>query len=78
MLPLTAEHFSFLTPKPSTKKIFELPPEGISLEALEKELIKQALERTSGNKSAAARILGLTRSKFRTRLKLLEEKSEKD
>ena len=77
-LPLTAEHFSFLTPKPSAKKIFELPPEGISLEALEKELIKQALERTSGNKSAAARILGLTRSKFRTRLKLLEEKSEKD
>ena len=74
-LPLTAEHFSFLTAssKLSQKKyMFELPPEGISLEELEKELIKQALERTGGNKSAAARLLGLTRTKLRTRLKMLE------
>lgn len=72
--PLTAEHFSFLTSGQSTKSKykFELPPEGISLEELEKELIKQALERTGGNKSAAARLLGLTRTKLRTRLKLLE------
>lgn len=75
-LPLTAEHFSFLTHSKSSgfeRKIFQLPPEGISLEELEKELIKQALERTKGNKSAAARLLGLTRTKLRTRLKLLEE-----
>ena len=75
-LPLTAEHFSFLTAssKPTQRKyMFELPPEGISLEELEKELIKQALERTGGNKSAAARLLGLTRTKLRTRLKMLEE-----
>ena len=72
--PLTAEHFSFLMSGQESKGKyrFELPPEGISLEELEKELIKQALERTGGNKSAAARLLGLTRTKLRTRLKLLE------
>ncbi len=74
-LPLTAEHFSFLAQQPSLKTNFILPPEGICLEKLERDLIKQALERTQGNKSAAARLLGLTRSKFRTRLKLLEEES---
>ncbi len=70
--PLTGEHFSFLRGKGSEKNIYELPEEGISLEKLERELIKQALKRANGNKSAAARLLGLTRSKFRTRLKSLE------
>ena len=75
-LPLTAEHFSFLHTKQEQgagKPLIVLPPEGISLEEVEKELIKQALERTGGNKSAAARLLGLTRTKLRTRLKLLKE-----
>jgi len=72
-IPLTAEHLSFLESKNKDQVIFELPPEGINLEELEKELIKQALQRTQGNQSAAARLLGLTRSKFRTRMKMLEE-----
>ncbi|MBX6424269.1 sigma-54 dependent transcriptional regulator [Thermosulfurimonas sp. F29] len=74
-LPLTVEHFDFLYAQSpgSRSRRFELPPEGISLEELEKELIRQALDRTGGNQSAAARLLGLTRSKFRTRMKMLEE-----
>jgi len=73
-LPLSSEHFSFLLKGTSARKtFFELPPEGISLEELEKDLIRQALERTKGNQSAAARLLGLTRSKFRTRMKMLQE-----
>ena len=74
-VPLTAEHFGFLSSSPgqAKKATFELPPEGISLEELEKDLIRQALERTRGNQSAAARLLGLTRSKFRTRMKMLKE-----
>jgi len=74
-LPLTSEHFEFLSPgRPSQEgHLFELPSEGISLEELEKDLIRQALERTKGNQSAAARLLGLTRSKFRTRMKMLRE-----
>ncbi len=73
-LPITIEHINFLSksPKKMLKEDFILPDEGISLEELEKSLIKQALEKTGGNKSAAARLLGLTRSKLRTRLKLLE------
>ena len=70
-LPLTAEQFSFLSKQPSLKSDFILPLEGISLEKLERDLIKQALERTHGNKIAAARLLGLTRSKFRTRINLI-------
>ncbi len=72
-IPLNADHLSFLEASPKRKNLFELPPEGVQLEALEKELIRQALERTGGNQSAAARLLGLTRSKFRTRMKLLQE-----
>ncbi len=72
-LPLTSEHFAFLKPKTEGSTSFILPPEGISLEELERDLIRQALERTKGNQSAAARLLGLTRSKFRTRMKMLRD-----
>lgn len=40
---------------------FQLPPNGIDLTALEAELIRQALGMAAGNKSRAARLLGLTR-----------------
>jgi two-component system NtrC family response regulator len=38
-----------------------LPPEGIELEALEARFIREALTRARGNKSQAARLLGITR-----------------
>ncbi len=40
---------------------FTLPPQGIDLNGLEAELIRQALALAGGNKSHAARLLGLTR-----------------
>jgi len=43
-------------------------PEGMSLDAFEQELIKNALKQADGNKSQAARILGLTRNALRYRL----------
>jgi len=43
-------------------------PEGMSLDAYEQELIKDALKKSEGNKSQAARILGLTRNALRYRL----------
>lgn len=43
------------------RKRFSLPEEGISLEDVEKDLIVQALERSGGNQSRAARLLGITR-----------------
>ncbi len=40
---------------------FQLPEEGINLEALEKDLILQALERTEYNQTRAAKLLGISR-----------------
>ncbi|MBI3695822.1 MAG: sigma-54-dependent Fis family transcriptional regulator [Acidobacteria bacterium] len=43
-------------------------PEGITLDQYERELIREALRRAGGNKSQAARLLGLTRNALRYRL----------
>lgn len=50
-------------------KGFSLPEEGVDLEWLESEMIRQALERARGNKSRAARLLGITRDTLLYRLK---------
>ena len=44
-----------------------LPP-GMSLDEYEKSIIREALKRANGNKSQAARLLGLTRNALRYRL----------
>jgi DNA-binding NtrC family response regulator len=46
---------------------FSLPP-GMTLDQYEQELIREALKRAEGNKSQAARALGLTRNALRYRL----------
>jgi two-component system response regulator AtoC len=43
-------------------------PEGMSLDEYEQTIIKEALHRANGNKSQAARLLGLTRNALRYRL----------
>ena len=43
-------------------------PDGLTLDQYEQQLIKEALKRANGNKSQAARLLGLTRNAFRYRL----------
>ena len=43
-------------------------PEGVTLEEHERSLIREALKRANGNKSQAARLLGLTRNALRYRL----------
>lgn len=52
----------------TTTALLMLPSEGIDLEDLEKNLIRQALARTEGNKAGAARLLGLTRATLLYRL----------
>jgi len=44
------------------------PPPGVTLEQYEDEMIKEALRRAGGNKSQAARLLGLSRNALRYRL----------
>ena len=48
---------------------FQLPPEGISFEEVEKQLIGLALESASGNQSKAAKILKMSRDTLRYRMK---------
>ena len=43
-------------------------PEGMTLDQYEQELIWEALRRADGNKSQAARLLGMTRNGLRYRL----------
>jgi DNA-binding NtrC family response regulator len=43
-------------------------PEGMTLDQYEQSLIREALKRANGNKSQAARLLGLTRNALRYRL----------
>jgi len=50
---------------------FKLPPEGISLAAVERDLIRQALEVSGGNQVRAARLLGVSRDVLRYRMKKL-------
>jgi DNA-binding NtrC family response regulator len=53
---------------PAAEAPFALPPQGVNLEAMERSLVMQALERTRHNQTAAARLLGMTRDQIRYRL----------
>lgn len=52
---------------------FRLPREGVVLDELEKSLVRQALERSGGNQTRAAELLGISRDQLRYRLKKIEE-----
>ena len=49
-------------------RLCELPPEGLRMEDVERDLMRQALLRTSGNVTRAADLLGLSRDTLRYRL----------
>ena len=44
------------------KVILQIPPDGIDLQKVEEELIRDALERNDWNQTRAAKFLGLTRN----------------
>uniref|UniRef100_A0A832A8F2 Sigma-54-dependent Fis family transcriptional regulator n=1 Tax=Desulfacinum infernum TaxID=35837 RepID=A0A832A8F2_9BACT len=75
-LPITTDDLAFLQPqKPrqDLQTLFDLPPEGIDFDRLLRHVVAQALERAGGNQSRAARLLRLTRGRFRTLVRHLEE-----
>ncbi|MGA8072381.1 MAG: sigma-54 dependent transcriptional regulator [Candidatus Acidiferrales bacterium] len=55
-----------------------LLPEGMTLEQWEDEMIREALRRANGNKSQAARLLGLSRNALRYRLSKIGIPDEPD
>jgi len=50
------------------ERLLHLPPDGLDVEELERDLVRQALERSQGNQSRAAQLLGMTRDQIRYRL----------
>ena len=52
---------------------FVLPNRGISLDEAELSFVSQAIERSGGNQTKAAELLGISRDQLRYRLKKLEE-----
>ncbi|MBI4613939.1 MAG: sigma-54-dependent Fis family transcriptional regulator [Planctomycetes bacterium] len=56
---------------PAPRSLYVLPPEGIDMEAVETDLVRQALERTHGNQTQAARLLRMTRDQIKYRVKKL-------
>jgi DNA-binding NtrC family response regulator len=80
-LVLTPEHFAFLRSSESPavgpdhfggrKFILEIPPRGIPMNEVVRELILRTLDIVGGNQVQAAKVLGLTRSKLRYRMEQL-------
>jgi DNA-binding NtrC family response regulator len=58
-----------VTPVGQSEKKFLLPEEGISIDALEKDLILQALERTKNNKILASKLLNMSYDSLRYQIK---------
>ncbi len=56
-------HIKNFMPAPGATSL-EIPDEGLSLEQVEKDLIQNALQKAGGNKSRAAKLLGITRRKL--------------
>jgi DNA-binding NtrC family response regulator len=64
---LEPQDFTTLTRTVSPTQ-FKLPPEGVNLEEVERQLVVQALERANNNQTKAAELLGLNRDQVRYRM----------
>jgi DNA-binding NtrC family response regulator len=64
---LEPDDFTTLTRSVATAQ-FTLPPEGLKLEEVERQLLEQALERAGGNQTRAAQLLGINRDQVRYRI----------
>ena len=65
---LTPDLLPLSTARASTAQTMELPEGGVNLDMLERELVVQALQRTGGNQTKAAALLGLNRDQIRYRI----------
>ena len=64
---LEPEHFTTLTRTVASTQ-FKLPPDGVNLDEVERQLLMQALERANGNQTQAAQLLGINRDQVRYRI----------
>ncbi|MCG8638258.1 MAG: sigma-54-dependent Fis family transcriptional regulator, partial [Desulfobacterales bacterium] len=69
---ITLDTLLFLTPNPPAQNhqvAIKLPPGGLALHQVQFSLVQQALQVAGNNQTTAAKLLGLSRSKFRVLLK---------
>jgi two-component system response regulator AtoC len=64
---LEPEDFTTLT-RGGTPARFQLPPEGVNLDEVERQLVVQALDRAGGNQTHAGQLLGINRDQVRYRI----------
>jgi transcriptional regulator with PAS, ATPase and Fis domain len=65
---LTPHDFPSLTRHASSGWLFRLPPEGVNLEDVERQLVVQALERSAWNQTHAGHLLRINRDQVRYRI----------
>ena len=75
---IAPEHLTLGVPPRSRNVVLELLVPGFDLDGFERELLHAAMERAGGNKSAAARLLGITRRRLYSRLDSLSAQQEGD
>jgi two-component system, NtrC family, response regulator AtoC len=64
---LMPEDFNTLS-RSAIAATFRLPPEGVSLDEVERQLVVQAIERAGGNQTHAGQLLGINRDQVRYRI----------
>ncbi len=80
---ITSDTLSFLqvpgtSQERGSKLVIRLPATGISLSKVQMALVRQALEAAGNNQTNAAKLLGLSRAKFRVLLKNMNEDKGQD
>ncbi len=65
---LTPQDFPTLTRSSSSNSLFRLPPAGVNLEEVERQLLVQALERSGWNQTHAGQLLRINRDQVRYRI----------
>jgi two-component system response regulator AtoC len=65
---LQPDDFTTLMRSASSQSQFKLPPGGLVLEDVERQLVVQALERAHGNQTHAGQLLGINRDQIRYRI----------
>ena len=75
---LTPHDFPSLTRQSSSAWMFRLPPEGVNLEDVERQLVVQALERSSWNQTHAGQLLRINRDQVRYRIEKFGLRSHHD
>jgi DNA-binding NtrC family response regulator len=65
---LSSRDLRVIAPHEDLRDGFQLPAGGLVFEDLERELVRQALERAGGNQTRAGELLGMTRDQIRYRV----------